>query len=116
LSLPFSKANEIKVFEYILKICEASLNKINSASKNNDESIAKGNNDIKAALARLRLQEKAALQGTIKKVQLELSMLNGIDTREYYQERRLRELDLLKPLDENEIVMPGERSLNNDDY
>jgi hypothetical protein len=63
----------------------------------------------------LRLQEKAALQGTIKKVQLELSMLNSLDTREYYQERRLRELDLLKPLDDNEIVMPGERG-NTDDY
>ena len=63
----------------------------------------------------MRLQEKAALQGTIKKVQLELSMLNSLDTREYYQERRLRELDLLKPLDDNEIVMPGERG-NTDDY
>ena len=114
LSLPFSKGNEIKVFEYMLKECEANLNKINSASKGNDDSIAKGN-DIKAALARLRLQEKAALQGTIKKVQLELSMLNSLDTREYYQERRLRELDLLKPLDDNEIVMPGERG-NSDDY
>ena len=55
------------------------------------------------------------MQGTIKKVQLELSMLNSLDTREYYQERRLRELDLLKPLDDNEIVMPGERG-SNDDY
>lgn len=116
LSLPFSKANEIKVFEYILKMCEIYLNKINSASKANDDSIAKGN-DISAAIARLRLQEKAALQGSIKKAQLELSMLNGIDTREYYQERRLRELDLLKPLDENEIVMDGERpNIDANDY
>lgn len=109
LSLPFSKVNELRVFEYILKECELDLKKIEEATGGNDDSIAK-ENDIKAALARLRLQEKAALQETIIKVQNELTTLNGgLDTREYYQERRLRELDLLKPLDESEIVMPGER-------
>jgi len=104
LSLPFSKINELKVFEYILKECELNLKKIEGASNKNDYSIAEGN-DIKAALARLRLQEGAALRGTILKIQNELTTLNGLDTREYYQERRLRELDLLKPLDESEIVM-----------
>jgi hypothetical protein len=38
----------------MLKECEANLNKINSASKGNDDSIAKGN-DIKAALARYNI-------------------------------------------------------------
>ena len=108
LSLPFSKVNELRVFEYILKECESNLKKIEDSNSGNDDTTAKGN-DIKAALARLRLQEKAALRGTIMKAQNELTTLNGLDTREYYQDRRLRELDLLKPLDENEIVMPGER-------
>ena len=108
LQQPFSKVNEIKVYEYIFKYCDEQLTKINSVSTvQNDESIINNkSNDIrKIMIARLRLQERASLEENLNRAKTELALLQGVgDTREYYQERRLRELDLLRPLDESEII------------
>lgn len=108
LQQPFSKINEIKIYEYIYKYCEEQLDKINSVSSaKNDESIINDNRNgaNKIMIARLRLQERASLQENLNRSKAELAILQGVgDTREYYQERRLRELDLLRPLDESEII------------
>ena len=128
LTLPFSKPNEIKVLTYIADTCKNALDKINSASSEaNDDTFLK-EHDIenpsseterrKLLMAELRQQERAALKGTLAYVSEELRTLEGqgLDTREYYQERRLRELNLLRPLEESEIIMPGDRPPLDDDY
>lgn len=110
LDAPFSKPNEISVMQYIKSQCRdllAGINKLASASEDST-TVKAGSGDscaIKVILAKLRLQERAALECTILKAQSELTAMEGgmPDTREYYQERRLRELDLLRPLDEYEI-------------
>ena len=78
--------------------------------------VHKENNQSK--MARLRIQERAVLKGSLKKAIEELnSLINNdiVDNREYYQERRLAELNLLRPLDPNEIVISGERMAISED-
>lgn len=113
LSLPFSKVNELKVFTYLRDTCASLLSRLTR-----EPSVAVGE-ERRALLAELREQERAALEGSLTILEAEVRLLegNGLDTREYYQERRLRELNLLRPLDESEIVMPGDRApLDGDDY
>ena len=44
-------------------------------------------------------QERTALLDSLKTIEMELLTLDSpTDSREYYQERRLRELNLLRPL------------------
>ena len=117
LNLEFSKENEKAVMQYIVTTCQGLLDQLNAvASEADDASLVaanakpKGRASLEAVnksvvLATLRLQERAALVCAIEKARSELNVIsNGVlDTREFYQERRLRELDLLRPLDENEI-------------
>ena len=122
LTLPFSKPNEIKVMTYISDACTKGLDKINAISSEAKDEALLSEKDIehpsseeerrKLLMAELRQQERAALKGTLNYVTEELKTLEGqgLDTREYYQERRLRELNLLRPLEESEIIMPGDRS------
>lgn len=94
--------------KYIQEFCQDKLNTINSVSSDDKDlqiikdSVTEGSkNSIASCLAKLRVQERAALLQTLSKVQEELSTLSpsaGVDPREYYQERRLRELNLLRPL------------------
>ena len=111
---PFSRPNEIKAMSYIMEQCKKSLDDMPSLE--DDREIAKGI-DRKALFSRLRLQEQAALKGTLAKLQMELDKLTkGPDDKEYYQERRLRELRLDRPLEGNEIVLSGDRNPTDDDY
>ena len=66
----------------------------------------------------LRRQELAALEGSMQAAQRarEGYEVGGTEGMEFYQERRLRELDLLRPLDESEIAIAGERIPYDDDY
>lgn len=106
MSMPFSKANEIKVFEYLANKCQSMLDGMIQTTEEEDALTCKTTTGPKAEMARLRLQEKAALVATLNKVKQELNLIQTPgDTREYYQERRLRELDLLRPLDESEIFL-----------
>jgi len=105
LSMPFSKVNEIKVFEYLASQCQKMLDGMASTVEE-DRVLCNELKGPKAELARLRLQERAALSSTLNKLKQELTLIQTPgDTREYYQERRLRELDLLRPLDESEVVL-----------
>ena len=119
MSQPFSKANEMKVMSFLVNTCTSLLENLNSfANEDEDASFSSSSSstseqEMRATLMReLRMQERAALKSALSYAQDELRQLEGagLDTREYYQERRLRELNLLRPLDESEIIMPGERA------
>lgn len=134
LGLPFSRPNELRVFAYLRSECEHMLARINSCSSaESDEALlaarAAGDEGARRRLsmAELRQQERAALTGALAAVSSEVKVRshsprcclrsprvqvlegNGLDAKEYYQDRRLRELNLLRPLDESEIVMPEDR-------
>ena len=127
MSQPFSKFNEVLIHKYLKTTCESLLNKINTMSSNGDDEaiVSRSRENIsnageyspqRVALARLRLQERASLLATVENLTVRLEEVEGQgDTREYYQERRLRELNLLRPLDESEIILPGDRA-SIDDY
>ena len=107
LSMPFSKANEMKSLQVILDVCTNSLNhmiEVDSYEEND-------NSPINLA-TKLRMQERKALLGTMKKIEMDLANISKeSDTTEYYQERRLRELNLDRPLEGDEIVLSGEDPL-----
>ena len=55
------------------------------------------------------MQERKALRRAVKKLEKDLSdRKSETDRTEYYQERRLRELNLDRPLDGDEIVLSGD--------
>jgi len=110
LTLPFSKANELKVYATLGDKLRGHLATINSkSSAEQDANILEETSapSPSVTLARLRSQERAALQGALANIEATVRVLMAADTTEYYQERRLRELDLLRPLDEDEIVTDG---------
>lgn len=112
MQLPFSKVNEIKVYRYL----ESNLEKLaalldskstpeeDAALLSSSSSNAAGGGSNRVTMARLRVQERAAVSGALRNVAANLKLLTTADVNEYYQERRLRDLDLLRPLDEDEIV------------
>lgn len=111
MQLPFSKVNEIKVFRY-LEVRLAQLAALldskstpaqDAALLSSSTSVSSGSDRL-ATMARLRVQERAAVSGALRNVEANLKLLTTADVNEYYQERRLRDLDLLRPLDEDEIV------------
>lgn len=122
LALPFSKSNEIRVFEYIVDTCRGLLESIGGGRDEEDATCDVIDSALvlvpedasqetkRSMMARLRLQERAALRGTIRAAKAELATLTqGSDYREYYQERRLMELNLLRPLDPSEIIPAEDR-------
>ena len=104
LSMPFSKGNEVKSLQTILDICTTSLNNMIE-----DESYEENDNSPTNLAAKLRMQERKALRGAIQKLHNDLESKNKeTDKTEYYQERRLRELNLDRPLEGDEIVLSGD--------
>lgn len=115
MELPFSKINELKVMQYIVDTCSNKIQHLNTVSTDSldveicnavDNANALTTNDIRLNLARLRIQERASLENTRSVAASELAKLKttGSEAREFYQERRLKDLDLLRPLDANEVV------------
>jgi hypothetical protein len=47
---------------------------------------------------------------------MDLISIQGPDNREYYQERRLRDMNLLRPLEDDEVFMDGDRAPLSEDY
>ena len=103
---PFSKENEISVYKFLLSSVESSIAKLNKTSSPAADMtlIDSGNAGKEVTLAMLRQHERAALESSKLKAQTMLKILDAADTNEYYQERRLREMDLLRPLEEDEII------------
>lgn len=112
LSQPFSKGNEVKVIDYLIETCDTQLKALTPPDL--------GGNPREGPMLRLLEQERGALEGTLARLRMDKETLaEGLDPREYYQERRLRELDLLRPLDEGEVILAGEGSagaFDDDDY
>lgn len=114
LGMPFSKTNEAEVIDYLSETCVTLLRAL-SPPETNSPMLNSGRKTLMTALL---AQERAALEGTLARLRVEKDSLEGSDSREYYQERRLRELDLLRPLDESEVVLSGEGGpgYEDDDY
>ena len=115
LSMPFSKENELAVLNYLNEQCQLNIDNLKAPTTSSSDSNI--NNDRLGLMQMLYKQEIAALEGTQARIRYELDSVQGPDPREYYQERRLRELDLLRPLDESEVVLSGdlERPFLDDD-
>ena len=92
--------------EALLGLSKSGLNNLDQvASETQDaEVINKGGSEEKIVLAQLRQHERTALKAAKLKAETTLRILDAADSNEYYQDRRLRELDLLRPLEEDEIV------------
>jgi len=100
MSLPVSADNELAACEMIKVACEASLEEY--IDDGDEEDAVTDSSGEKAQFARRVVSgEKAILRDVIQAIEEEIS---AIDAKEYYQDRRLRELDLLRPVDESEIV------------
>lgn len=106
MGAPFSKENEKTVYESLLDRVNAGLEQLGGVSSPEQDAalIDKGGDAKAVTLARLRQHERAALESSKTKTETILRVLDAADTNEYYQDRRLRELDLLRPLEEDEIV------------
>ena len=101
MSYPVSEKNERDVLDTIIKACDASLHEINTF----DETIDKEIEDDaslpinKRVCATVRNVERRALLRAREYVQREGEAL---DLKEYYQERRLKDLGLNTPWDGDE--------------
>lgn len=86
MSMPVSEKNELKVIESITEVCESSLNEFNqcpTTTKQNDEN--------KEICTKLRESETKAVKRTLEFL---LREKEALDLKEYYQERRLKDLGL----------------------
>jgi len=103
LAEPFSRENEDRAVDEVIRACAENLQKFAGNEQEDAMLGADPASSRKAALAALRMRERAALRDTMHWFQAEKEGNSG---KEYYQERRLRELNLDRPVDPEEIV-PG---------
>ncbi|KAJ8905899.1 hypothetical protein NDN08_002402 [Rhodosorus marinus] len=110
MALPVSKENEQTMCESVIAACEEQLESFGE----NTEAKA---GSKRAGLARVIVDgERSALEGVVAHFQRELKLLDG---KQYYQERRLSDLDLLRPVDASEVVdseSAGRAARSFDDY
>ncbi|KAG5189665.1 putative ribulose-1,5-bisphosphate carboxylase/oxygenase large subunit N-methyltransferase, chloropl [Tribonema minus] len=107
---PVSAANELAANNYIIGICQAQLDSFTSSAEEDEKLLASGGEGLSKRhqlCAQLRSAERAALQHTVN---FFLTDNTALDRKEYYQARRLRDLNLDRPLDESEIFEPGSAS------
>jgi len=95
MEMPVSKENERRVCETVIASCEAALEDMSAAADGGEAS-------RRAGLARDIVEgERQVYRKVINFFEGELKQLDG---KEYYQERRLKDLDLLRPVDPSEVV------------
>ncbi|KAA8497641.1 Fructose-bisphosphate aldolase-lysine N-methyltransferase, chloroplastic [Porphyridium purpureum] len=103
MELPVSRTNEELVCESVIACCQARLDDLCAAG-----GAALTENETQSERRALAQQwvsgEKEVLEKIVAVMQ---EAEDSLDTLEYYQERRLRDLDLLRPVDESEIVDSG---------
>jgi len=102
MQLPVSRENEEMALNEILAVAELRVESYPS------EELSYEHNEALEGARRLIEGEKAALKKIIQMCELELQLLDG---KEYYQERRLRELDLLRPIEACEVTGDSEASV-----
>jgi [ribulose-bisphosphate carboxylase]-lysine N-methyltransferase len=90
---PISKENEAAVYEYMLDGCRQILSGY-STSSDEERSVLQSNDSTLAqrTASLITLGEKQSLRATMDEFEAQLGRL---DSLEYYQERRLRELGLM---------------------
>eukprot|EP00173_Palmaria_palmata_P005357 Plantae.Rhodophyta-Palmaria_palmata.ctg9344.p1 GENE.Plantae.Rhodophyta-Palmaria_palmata.ctg9344~~Plantae.Rhodophyta-Palmaria_palmata.ctg9344.p1 ORF type:complete len:154 (-),score=40.52 Plantae.Rhodophyta-Palmaria_palmata.ctg9344:126-563(-) len=100
MEAPVSPTNEAAMCEAIIAACEDLLDGYTGVFP--EEDVVEGVEGGRIEKARLIVDgEKEVLRAAVAHYQKEL---DSLDTKEYYQERRLKALDLLRPIDESEIV------------
>ena len=106
MGLPVSLPNEKSVYDYICKICTSTLAKFDSAETltTNLQNTGDGRPDRLKKAAGVRNVEKEILLKTLNRLERESTAL---DLKEYYQERRLKELQLCGPLRDDELNLTG---------
>jgi len=102
LSLPFSYDNEKSVCELVIQTCKESLERWEQVP---EDFIIRGmehSHKIREKIVlMIKWMEETILRRTIEYFE---GYLGRLEQLEYYQERRLRQLDLLRPLDSSEVV------------
>jgi [ribulose-bisphosphate carboxylase]-lysine N-methyltransferase len=93
---PVSKENEKMVLETLIATCEGCLSGFTSTDAEDTKALAGGSAREQRAAA-VRRAEKAALRNTVLILEEEI---DSLEEKEYYQERRLRMLNLDRPVDE----------------
>eukprot|EP00871_Galdieria_phlegrea_P004140 jgi/Galph1/4727/GphlegSOOS_G3356.1 len=107
LHLPFSLENERAVCDTIINSCQDSLEKWqNQSVEKTSEEDKKHRKEIVKCI---QWMEELVLRKTIEYF---LTYRDTLEQLEYYQERRLRELDLLRPLEKSEIVEDSDTGKN----
>lgn len=103
MALPVSEENEAAAIDAVLAATAEALGRYPSAATGEADAPVDGSPGARrAALARRLVGvETAALRACATYFERERATL---DSKEYYQERRLRELNLLRPVDPSEIV------------
>ena len=98
MKLPVSKDNEENACKFVIGACDDALDGY-------DENESNGDGNIRKQMAMKLIDgEKSVIKqcrGWFERRSMQL------DEMQYYQERRLDELDLLRPLDESEIIDDG---------
>ena len=98
LAMPFSQENERAVAEAVVSRCEQELEALSAPP---EDAGAEVDEVLSKRCRVLREGEVRALEMARDFYRRELE---GLDLQDYYQERRLQQLGLDKPLDESEIV------------
>jgi len=94
MGLPVSLENEKALCEFMIGTCEDALDGYDNAFDDKDET--------KSEMAKYIISQEIQVLEAAKKSYT--GRLAGVDQLVYYTERRLGALDLLRPLDESEIV------------
>lgn len=100
MGLPVSESNENKILETLVGRCQQALADFEASPS----LLADPSTPRAKAVAAVRRGEFAAVTATLKWCEREQQLLN---LKEYYQERRLRELSLDKDLEADEVVDPS---------
>jgi [ribulose-bisphosphate carboxylase]-lysine N-methyltransferase len=101
LAYPFSKRNEECACEGAISACKAAMDAMAGDERADAALAASGDGSRASRMAALRVGERAALRDTLRWFEQERGFNDG---KEYYQERRLRELNLDRPVSEDEII------------
>lgn len=97
MDLPVSKENELAVCAAVIGACDDALDAMDAASSPADDT-----DGPRAQMARRIIEGERYVLTKVAQHYREVE--ESVDVLEYYAERRLKALDLLRPLDESEYV------------
>lgn len=101
MQLPVSEENEKAVYDLIIGACEDALDEYGTACETDATSISPERRRLASIVIEGERRVLSDTKAYYKKQLLSLGVL------EYYAERRLKELDLLRPVEDSEIVDGG---------